>query len=359
MSNKKHGLTIRGDSLYCPLPLALESYWWCEPDCLHCYFRGLNRVWGKDLRPISLEALDRKLAAGPKNKNPKTPLAHCLARKKTIRAGNKSDGFQPIERKLKRTTGAIKLLIKHNWTFVIQSRFPSIVDEMCEDSLHEAHEKGLVTLLPIISPGLEMDWEIFERKRTDPIDVRVSIIRKWVESGFPIGVQGEPYIPGFHQVKNFEETLKLLKSLNVRRYNVYNFHFTPFVAKRLAKVPGVDIEKIWYYNRDVEWKKILPKLLELGDKYDIILGCPDFVNSGPSHVEKANTCCGIDVPNPTTFNTHYFKKLAQEGLSQEEILERTYDGSADYEEGKKVLSGERTEFFTLRDAGICLRKGKK
>lgn len=350
--NNKHGITMRGDSLYCPLPLSLEPYWWCEPDCYHCYFRNMNRVWGFDLRPINLDALERKLTSGLKNKNPKSKLAHCLANKKTIRIGNKTDPFQPIEIEHKLSTGALRIFRKLKWSFVIQTRFTQNLLELADSTLFKAHKLGLATVLPIISPGMEKDWDLFERQRTTPIQTRFDNIQYWIQNGIPLGVNGEPFIPGHHTVDDFEQTIKRLKSVGCNRYNTYNFHFTPFVAKRLVELPGVDIEKIWYENQDKQWKKTLSQLVSIAKKHDMILGCPDFVNTGPNHIEVANTCCGIDVPNPVTFNTHYFKKLAQEGFDAKSIEEKCWDGSGDLEQGRKIINGQTGDFYTLKDAGL-------
>ena len=57
----------------------------------------MNHTWGSDLRPLDVITFEKKLRNGLKNKNPKSPLAHCLSRKKTIRWGNKSDPFQKAE----------------------------------------------------------------------------------------------------------------------------------------------------------------------------------------------------------------------------------------------------------------------
>ena len=314
----------------------------------------MNAVWGESERPLDLEELDRKLANGPKNNSPKTPLAWCLKNKKTLRLGNKTDPFQPIERKEGRSLACMDLLIKHNWSFVVQTRFTRILRETGRHRIRQAHKLGLITIMPIISPGLDRDWALLERKRTTPIKERMEDIRYWIDNGVPLGVNGEPFIPGFHTTKEFEETIRILKDIGVRSYNTYNFHFTPHVAKRLAReVPEIDIEKIWYYNQDGPWKSILTQLLEIADQVGMRMGCPDFVNSGKDRREPANTCCGIDVPNPTTYNSHFFKKLTQEGLSPEEIIEQTWDGTGDFEDGKKIITGKRGDFYTLKEAGLC------
>jgi len=328
----------------------------CFPDCPSCYFRGLNHVWGCDLRPIDLGALEAKLVNGLKNTNPRSSLAKCLAQKKTIRLGNKTDPFQPIEEEMRRSTGAIRIMTNLQWSYVVQTKFPTRMWAMNQRTIRRAARQHLVTLLPIISPGMELDWELMEGGNTEPIATRLSTIQEWGQQDIeiPFGVNGEPFIPGFHTVAMFEDAIRRLKAVGVKRYNTYNFHFTPHVAKRLVKIKGVDIEKIWNENHDANWKKILVQLLDIAKRYDMILGCPDFVNPGPDYRECANTCCGIDVPNPCTFNTHYFKKYAQDGLTAQQIIDVTNDGSGDYEEGRGVIIGSCKGMYTLKDSGLTV-----
>lgn len=344
----KKVLSMRGDSLYCPLSLSLDTYGNCLTDCLHCYFRNLNEVWGKDLKPADLSELKAKLENGPKNKTPKTPLAWALKQKKTIRVGNKADPFQDVEKKLKITKKALKLLIKNDWSFVIQTRHTATMMDSCKRLLID--NTNLVTVMPVISPGWEKDWELFELRRTTPPMDRLKHIKKLRIKGVNVGVNGEPFIPGFHTVKDFENILRILKEYKIKSYNTYNFHFNAFVAKRIVNLPGVDIEKIWDMNQDKEWQKILKKLLILSEKYKITLGCPDFVNSGMGWREKANTCCGVNVPNPCTFNTHYFKKYKQLGKTTDSIFKLTYDGTGDMEMGRDIIEGNTDKFYTLKDA---------
>lgn len=347
----KKGLSVRGDSLYCPLSFSLDSYWNCLTKCHHCYLRNLNRTWGEDLRPLDVEKTERDLRNGIKNLNPKTPLAHCLSRKKTIRWGNKSDPFQIAEQKFKIANRIFPVLIDLKWTFVIQTKFTHVLADY-SDFILQAHQLKLITLLPIISPGLNKDWEIFEQKKTTSPRQRLRYISELSKkAGVPVGVNGEPFIPGFHTEKDFENTLKFLLSYGIKRYNTYNLHLNPLVAKNFHQI-GLDIEKIWTMNQDHYWKPILQRLLDLSKKYDILLGCPDFVNSGPHWKERANTCCGIDVPNPTTFNTHFWKKGIQENKKPLQILRETWDGSGNWEVGKKIVFGDSNDFYTLKDAGF-------
>jgi len=206
--------------------------------------------------------------------------------------------------------------------------------------------------MPVMSPGLEKDWEIFERKRTtNPIN-RLKTGKYLQSLGIPVGFDGEPFIPGYHEIKDFENTLKLLKEYGIKSYNTYNFHFNAFVAKRLHKI-GIDIEKIWFYNQNQEWKKILKQLLALSVKYDIILGNPDFVNTGKDWIEAVNTCCGINVPNPCTFNTHHFKKWKQKGYTEtNDVAALTWDKVGDFNDGLSIINGSCKNMYNLKDAGL-------
>lgn len=342
----KHGLSIRGDSYYCPLSFSLDSYWNCELECANCYLRRLNRIWGKELRPTNSLALEKKLINGLKNPNPKSSLAWALKNKKTIRFGNKTDPFQPAEKEHKISKSLMKVLLNLNWSFVIQTKNTKTLSDY-SSIIEEGNKKELIWIMPIISPGLEKDWEMFENKKTtNPID-RLNHMKLFKQGG----VNGEPFIPGYHTIKQFNETLKLLKSHGIKSYNTYNLHLNDLVAKNFADL-GLDIEKIWTMNKDKHWKPILHKLLRISEKYDIVIGCPDFVNSGWKWGEQANTCCGINVPNPTTFNTHHWKKIVQTSKTSSEIdreWKNTWDGIGNFKIGQSILNGSNSELYTMKD----------
>lgn len=348
----KQGLSIRGDSLYCPLAFALDSYGNCLVDCHHCYFRRLNHVWGTDLKPLDTNLFEKTLINGLANKNPKTPLAHALASKKTIRFGNKADPFQPSEKKYRRSWCVLNILKELNWTFVIQTRFTEALMEHFDLLVRM---RKLVTIMPVISPGLDKDWEILERERTTPPRKRIYHLQQFMKAGVNVGVNGEPFIPGFHSTDDFRETLTLLSAAGIPSYNTYNLHYNDWVAKRFMEI-GLDFEQIWIMNQDHNWKPILQELIKLSKHYGIILGCPDFVNAGPDYREEANTCCGINVPNPCTYNAITWKRLIQEGHRDSEamhrILKATWDGVGDYQEGIDLYTGKKKNMFSLQDAGV-------
>lgn len=347
MKTYQASIGVRGDCLYCPLPLQIDSYWNCLVDCHHCCFRRLNRTWGQDLRPADPDEVRRKLERGLKNATPKSSLAYALRLRKTIRLGSKTDPYQPVERELRVSRRIQRHLIALDWSYVIQTRFTEGLIED-EGTVSRAQDRGLLTLLPVISPGAEVDWELFERKRTTPIEERLKSIRSWVRRGWKVGVNGEPFIPGFHTVKQFRDVIRRLKRVGVKSYNTYNLHLNDHVLKRLHKL-GLDIERIWRENQDSSWRTTQVALCRTAADEGIVLGCPDFVNA-PRHTPSlSNTCCGIDVPNPSLFNVHHWRRLLQQGHSEEQVLDQTWEGIGDMKQGSIVLSGDDDEHYTMKD----------
>jgi DNA repair photolyase len=301
-----------------------------------------------DLRPADTDLLERTLRNGLKNKNPKSSLASALSLKKTLRLGNRTDPYQDAEKELHVSRKIQQILIDLEWTYVIQTKFLSnMIDD--EDIMEVAHTSDLVQIMPIITVGAEQDWELLERERTTPIPRRLRIMKHWIKRGYNVGVNGEPFIPGYHTPEQFRDILKRLKNVGVNSYNTYNLHFNDHVAKRLHEI-GLDIEKIWWHNQDAQWRPILQQLLDISKEEEMVLGCPDFVNSGWDWKEQANTCCGINVPNPSWYNSHHWKRMSQKGILNEKIIDRTWEGIGDKETGEKIVYGEKCQFYTMKDA---------
>lgn len=353
----KQSLSIRGDSLYCPLAFSLDSYGNCLTDCVHCYIRRLNEVWGKELKPMDVDLFKKTLHNGLKNPNPKTPLAWAIKQKKTIRFGNKADPFQDAELEHRVSLEVLKTLLEYKWDVVIETKFTNILwDDEYLDVLFQM--KDHLHLLPIITVGMDKDWMYLERTRTTHPSMRLQFIQYLNQRGIDVGVNGEPFIPSYHTVKQFEDMMKILVEYKIPSYNTYNFHFNAFVAKRLHQLSilfptlGIDIEKIWYYNQDEQWYHILQQLIDLAKKYNIRLGCPDFVNSGWGYEETANTCCGINVENPCTFNAMTWKRMIQNGpytYCDDQLFKDTWDGVGDYWKGIKVGNGTAKDMYTIND----------
>lgn len=340
----KSGLSLRGDHYYCPLALQLSTYWNCEPRCAHCYLRRLNRTWGEDLRPLSILDFERQILRGIDNANPRTPLGHAIRQRKTVYIGAKSDPYQPAERVHRATRNALRILLSHGFSVVIATMFTENV--WYDMELIERYASQ-VTLMPIVSPGMDRDWEILERQQTTRPGKRLADAANWAGRGLTVGINGEPFIPGFHTVGEFARVIRLIRNYGLKSYNTYNLHLNDWNAKAMYQV-GVDIERVWEMNQDRPWRDILQELISIAGAAGVVLGCPDFVNSG-EYAEPVNTCCGFDVPNPCTFNLITWKKLRARGMSDEQIIDCTWDGVGDKEEGRRLLAGGVKELYTLDD----------
>lgn len=343
MKEFKSPLSIRGDCYYCPLAFQMDTYWNCETNCHHCFLRRMNRTWGQDLRPLDIPLFKNMIEKASFNKS-NTPLGAALRGKKTIRFGNKSDPYQHAEKEYRRSREAGKILIENNWSFVIQTKY---TENVMDDFDMYSARPDLFTLMPIISPGLDSDWRIFERSIPTPPEKRMEHAAKFIEKGINVGVNGEPFIAGYHTPWDFEITIKMLKQYGIKSYNTYFLHMNDLVLKNLHAI-GMDIDYIHTMNQDKNWKPILRDLIAIAQREGMILGCPDFVSAG-KYQESANTCCGISVPNPCTFNIIQWKKLKMKGLSDSDILKDTWDGVGDYTRGEQILSGKDPEFFSLKD----------
>ena len=351
MLEYKSPICIRGTHLNCPLPLTLESYWACEANCLHCMGRRLNQIWGEEQRITDPEKVRQKLIQSQKNNNPKSPLAVALKLKKVFWLGRKSDPYQPIELEQGVTRSLVSTLIDMEWPFIICSRY---IQNAMRDEDQFIRGKSWLTFLVELTPGGEQDWEFFEFGRTTPPLKRLQIARRWASQGIRVGVRGEPFIPGYHTTAQFRDTLRLIKSFGMTSYNTYNLHMNEYTLKRFHEI-GLDIERIWEYNQDGLWRPIQQELCSIADEEGITLGCPDFVNTHPAWKSQTNTCCGVNIENAFTFNTHVWRQEIQAGKDKKQILGSTWEGIGTPEDqniAESIVCGKTKELYTMEDAGL-------
>lgn len=348
MKTFKTPLTIRGDSLYCPLAFGLDTYYDCPYQCSYCYCRALNHTWGKgEQRVADPDAVLEQLERGLVNKNPRGSLANAIARKKTIRFGNKSDPFPPEEQHEQATQKILEGLKRLNWSTKLETK---TTDFMLDGYLRHLHpSKDVITVT--VTCGLDRDYKAFEPSSLPTPEQRLVALQNAAQLGFQVGVIAEPFLPGWHTVEDWKTFLTALRDHGIGRANVYHAHLNAFVLKRLNDIDGVDVEKVWEENQDDRWKPILLEIIELSKQAGIILGCPDFVNSG-GYREPCNTCCGVDVVNPTSFNFITWKNTALDNGSVDwAAAERSWDGIGDRELGQKVFNGEATDFYGWKELG--------
>jgi hypothetical protein len=275
-----------------------------------------------------------------------------LRRKKAIWIGRKTDPYQPIENELRVTRGSIEVLVDLSWSFLVCSKYISNAER--DTDLFLKSGRGLFVFLIEMTPGMEQDWEIFERKRTTPVGKRLRVGQKWLRMGLKIGIRGEPFIPGYHTPGQFRDALKRIKSYGFRSYNTYNLHMNDYTVKRLFGI-GLDIEKIWEHNQDRLWRPIQRELCQIADEENVALGCPDFVNVPREWKSRANTCCGLNVRGAFTFNTHHWRRLLQEGVGRDEVIPQTWEGigtEGDLKSAELIMHGKSKDYYTMEDAGL-------
>jgi len=344
MKTLKSALSLRGDHYWCPLSLQLDSYWGCGANCPMCYLRRLNRTWGTEPRAADPEEVQKELTRGLQNPDPKTPLGRAIHAKKTIRFGNKADPYQPLEQ-TERISGKILQVFKDlDWSYVVQTKFPSRLLALDLETIKASQGQVMIEM----SPGMDWDWEHLEARRTEPPEIRMEAAREFIRNGVKVSFNGEPFVPGLHTGGQFREVLRQIKSLGCTSYNTYFMHLNDYNLKALY-ANGVDIEKIWEGTQDGAWKPIQKELIHIAQEEGMTLGCPDFVCSG-SYIQASNTCCGMDVPNPSRFNVMEWKRLWLQGIRDiDAILARTWDGVGNLQEAKEILEGKRPEVFSLID----------
>lgn len=338
----KSAVTLRGDHYYCPLSLQVDAYWNCLVGCASCYLRRMNRTWGEDLRPADITMLRKTLENGLLGKS-NTPLGRALATKKTIRFGNKADPYQPIDIKHQVSRKILEIFRELDWSYVVQTKF---VSNTFRDL--DLMTPKLTTIMMELSPGSDWDWEHLEGKKTEMPGSRLQACSRFVDLGYNVGANGEPYVVGYHTPEMFRRTLKALKVVGINSYNTYFIHLNDYNLKAMHEA-GLDIQKIWIGAQDMNWAPIHQELIDIAKDEGVSLGCPDFVNSG-RYMCTANTCCGINVPNPSTFTIINWKKLWLNGIKDPQtIIDMTWDGVGDKQEALDILTGKRTDLFTLKD----------
>lgn len=244
---------------------------------------------------------------------------------------------------MKISAQALYVLKAHDWEVKIETKNPPPLGEI------NLPRRSIITTT--ITVGMDDDWNLFERRLTPSPSERLRRLGEYAAEGYQVAVTTEPFIPGYHEIKQFFDLVELAQSLGINRFNAYNLQLTPFNVKRLIEL-GLDMERIWDFSQDELWKPILQELLSI----DAIVGCPDFANAG-GFVPGANTCCGVDVENPCTFNSVNWRRIAMlEGEVTWDDFRGSWDGVGDYSLGVALFTGEAGGYYTLADTGVLVRK---
>jgi DNA repair photolyase len=179
----------RNQSPDVPFDQSINPYRGCEHGCIYCYARPSHAYWGHSpgldfetrlyYKPHAAELLRKELAR---------PRYQCS----TIALGVNTDGWQPIERKLKLSRALLEVLWEHRHPVCIVTKSALIERDL--DLLAPMAEQGLVRVMISLAT---LDREL--ARRMDPRAAapqrRLETVRRLREAGVPVGVLVAPVIP--------------------------------------------------------------------------------------------------------------------------------------------------------------------
>ncbi|WP_018294849.1 PA0069 family radical SAM protein [Mariprofundus ferrooxydans] len=172
-----------------PFDRSINPYRGCEHGCPYCFARPAHSFL--DLSP----GLDFETMIFHKPEAPE--LLRCELSKPGYRAapvalGINTDGWQPLEKRLKLTRRILAVLAEFNHPVSIVTKSALIVRDL--DLLAPMAEKGLVSVaisLPTIDPELARRME----PRAATPARRLQTMRSLADAGVPVGVLVAPVIP--------------------------------------------------------------------------------------------------------------------------------------------------------------------
>ena len=145
----------------------------CQHDCSYCYAKSLlnfRNLWDAVTPSVAnLDKIERKIAK--------------LQPGTVIRLGGMTDCFQPLEKQMKVTKGAIMLLNKYGINYLIVTKSDLVCDYMNILDHDLAHIQISTTWLPC--------------EKAVSTDRRIKAIETLYDAGFDVAVRLSPFIPQF------------------------------------------------------------------------------------------------------------------------------------------------------------------
>jgi hypothetical protein len=263
-----------------------------------------------------------------------------------MRVGNRYDPLPPVESEQRIARGALEILADLDWEIKLESKNAALMLEYSDRLIG----MGAIISTTVLT-GLDDDWRLLEaRVPSSPTD-RLEAMERFVDAGLQVGVLAEPFIPGYHTVAQWFEFLLELKSYGINRVNVYNLKMNSYNVRRLLEL-DLDVERILDHSDDETWGGILFQLLAAAAELGIHCGCPDFVNAGRVK-PTTNTCCGVDVTAPCTFNLVNWRAKGLENgrVTMSDFLD-SWDGVGDINKGWSQFNGQAENLYSLTDTGL-------
>ena len=199
---KPRTIITRNDSPDISFDRSINPYRGCEHGCVYCFARPTHAYMG--LSPgIDFET---KLTAKPDaaallEKELSTPGYKA----RTMAIGTNTDGYQPIEKKLRITRGLLEVLQRFDHPVGIVTKSALVTRDI--DILAPMAERGLAKVAVSVTTLDLTIARTMEPRAASPTK-RLETIRRLSEAGIPVTVLAAPIIPGVneHEIERILES---------------------------------------------------------------------------------------------------------------------------------------------------------
>ncbi len=162
----------------------INHYWGCSHGCLYpCYARLIRRVAYADwIRPKvasnAVQLLEDEILKGRNSE------------KEEIMVSSMCDPYQPINRRYGLTRKIVRVLMKHHFPILIQTKSPDVISDLSGMDGHEKLTVGMTIVC--LDEEKRRQFEPY----APPIKSRILALQKVHEMGFRTRVSSEPLLPG-------------------------------------------------------------------------------------------------------------------------------------------------------------------
>jgi DNA repair photolyase len=182
-------IITRNKSPDVPFELSVNPYRGCEHGCVYCFARPSHAYLG--LSP-GLDFETRLFCKPDAGKLLKAELARPGYRCRPIAVGINTDGWQPVERRLRITRQVIEVLQECDHPLSVVTK--SALIERDIDILSPMAERGLVHVAVSVTT-LQGDIARFMEPRAAAPQRRLKTIRALADAGIPVSILVAPLIP--------------------------------------------------------------------------------------------------------------------------------------------------------------------
>lgn len=195
-------------------PWVINPYVGCQHACAYCYarymkkFTGHGEPWGTfvDVKVNAAQLLEREIGR---------------KKKATVWVSGVCDPYQPLEGKYELTRQCLRILIRHGWPAVVQTRSPLVLRDI--DILREADNVAVGFSVTTADDNIR---RIFE-PHAPLIQERINALAELHRSGIRTYAMIAPVLPGA------ENLMKLLSgAVDYILVDRMNYHYADFIYRK-------------------------------------------------------------------------------------------------------------------------------